>query len=140
MVTKTILYIEDNKQNAFALLAFFENIFKDIRLVIRNDGKKGLQYLEEHPEVDMVITDLKLPGLDGYSVIKTIRSYDKWRSLPILVLSAKAFHSDRTKSLRVGADYYLSKPVDINKLIQTITFWKNSLEHKEIAPYSTALL
>ena len=82
------------------------------------DGQSALQRVENVPPVDLVILDLMLPGMSGYSVCETIRK--SGCEMPILMLSARTLAEDRTRGFDVGADQYLTKPFELDELISRV--------------------
>ncbi len=82
------------------------------------DGQSALDHFAEHPDVDLVILDLMLPGLSGYDVCQELRSKDQ--RVPILMLSARTLPEDRTRGFDVGADQYLTKPFELDELLSRV--------------------
>ncbi|HYD32508.1 MAG TPA: response regulator, partial [Azospirillaceae bacterium] len=112
---KTALVVDDDMRNAFALSKVLRA--RGLKVLLAQDGRKALAQLAEHPEVDIVLTDIMMPEMDGYAVIRAIRAEPDWQRLPVLALTAKAMRGDAEKCLEAGADSYLSKPVDIDRLL-----------------------
>lgn len=118
---KKILLVDDDMRNIFALSKVLEEYQLDV--VIANDGKEALTKLSENENVDLVLMDIMMPEMDGYEATAHIRTQDKYKKLPIIALTAKAMKGDREKSIEAGASDYISKPVDINKLMSLIRVW-----------------
>ena len=118
---KKVLIVDDDMRNSFALTTALEE--KDMTIVIAENGKEALTKLEEHKDVSIVLMDIMMPEMDGYEAIEEIRKQPQFRQLPIIALTAKAMKGDRTKCLEVGANDYLAKPVDTNKLFSLIRVW-----------------
>ena len=118
---KTALIVDDDMRNIFSLVAMLED--KDMEAIIAKNGKEALVALEKHPEVAIVIMDVMMPGMDGYEAMREIRKQPSHRKLPIIALTAKAMKDDRAKCIEAGANDYLSKPVDNDKLISLLRVW-----------------
>lgn len=118
---KTVLLVDDDMRNVFALTAELEDY--DIEVVVATNGEISLQRLDEHPEIDLVLMDIMMPVMDGYTAIKAIRQDDRFKELPIIALTAKAMPEDKEKCLNVGASDYIAKPVDIDQLMSMMKIW-----------------
>ena len=118
---KTVLIADDDMRNIFSLVAMLED--KDMEAIIAKNGKEALIALEKHPEVAIVIMDVMMPGMDGYEAMRQIRKQPSHRRLPIIALTAKAMKDDRAKCIEAGANDYLSKPVDNDKLSSLLRVW-----------------
>lgn len=115
---KTILIIDDDQNNIFALkLALKSRGFQAIGSL---SAEEGLAQLRDHGGIGIVLMDMMMPEIDGYEATKLIR--DSWNSseLPIIAVTAQAMTGDREKCLSAGANGYISKPIDIELLVQMI--------------------
>ncbi|MCK5878022.1 MAG: response regulator [Candidatus Marithrix sp.] len=118
---KTVLIADDDMRNVFSLVAMLED--KEMEVVIAKNGQEALDALIKHPDVAAVIMDVMMPGMDGYEAMRQIRKQPSHRKLPIIALTAKAMKDDRAKCIEAGANDYLSKPVDNDKLISLLRVW-----------------
>lgn len=118
---KTVLIADDDVRNIFSLTKAFE--MQNMNVLAAIDGKEALKLLSQNSMVDIVLMDMMMPGLDGYEAIKEIRKNPKYKTLPILAVTAKAMMGDREKCIAVGASDYISKPVDIDQLISLLRVW-----------------
>ncbi|HLP72218.1 MAG TPA: response regulator [Bacteroidales bacterium] len=118
---KNIMIVDDDMRNVFAITSVLES--GHMNVVSATDGNRALELLEKNPKVDLILMDIMMPGMDGYETVKKIRKNKKFRSLPVIMLTAKAMKEDREKSIAAGANDYLSKPVDIGKLLNLMRIW-----------------
>jgi signal transduction histidine kinase/CheY-like chemotaxis protein/methyl-accepting chemotaxis protein len=118
---KKVLIVDDDMRNSFALTTALEE--KEMTIVIAENGKEALTKLEQHEDIRIVLMDIMMPEMDGYEAIKEIRKRPHFRQLPIIALTAKAMKGDRIKCLDAGANDYLAKPVDTDKLLSLIRIW-----------------
>ncbi|MEZ0539699.1 response regulator [Fibrella arboris] len=118
---KTVLVADDDVRNIFSLSKALEQY--NMTVIAALDGKEALQKLNEHPEIDLVLLDMMMPQLDGYETARHIREEFRWKSLPIIAVTAKAMTGDREKCLQAGASDYITKPVDIDQLVSLLRVW-----------------
>lgn len=118
---KTILITDDDMRNIFALSSALQDY--KIKVVIANNGIEALEKLKEHTEIDLVLMDIMMPEMDGYEAMRKIRAQRHLANLPVIALTAKAMKSDREKCIEAGASDYISKPVDIDKLLSMLRVW-----------------
>ena len=117
LINKKILVIEDNPSALRLTVYTLEK--KGCQVITASDGLGGLRKArDEHP--DLIILDIMLPGLDGYEVCRQLRQKPETATLPILLLSAKAHQDDKDIGLRVGANDYLTKPVDPSTIVAKV--------------------
>jgi len=118
---RTVLLVDDDMRNLFALSQALQG--KGMLALKAEDGPKALDALQQEPKVDIVLMDVMMPGMDGYETIRRIRSQKRFRSLPIIAITAKAMPQDREKCIEAGANDYLSKPVDLDRLLSLMRVW-----------------
>jgi CheY-like chemotaxis protein len=118
---KKVLIVDDDMRNSFALSKLLAD--KGIIVKIARDGQKALDLLAKDSDVDLILMDIMMPVMDGYETTKRIRAQQEFRTLPILALTAKAMKGDREKCLSAGANDYLPKPVDIDRLFSMLQVW-----------------
>jgi signal transduction histidine kinase/CHASE3 domain sensor protein/DNA-binding response OmpR family regulator len=118
---KTILLVDDDMRNIFALTSLLEGY--QMQVLFAEDGREGLNMLNQHPEIDLVLMDIMMPEMDGYETTRAIRAEERWKDLPILALTAKAMQSDREKCIEAGASDYIAKPVDTEQLLSLLRVW-----------------
>ncbi|WP_230474928.1 response regulator [Dyella monticola] len=116
-----VLLVDDDMRNLFAL----SKVLRDwgMHVAMAQDGQKALQVLSDHPQVELVLMDVMMPGMDGYEATRAIRAQQGLEQLPIIALTAKAMRGDRERCLEAGANDYLSKPIDLDKLASLMRMW-----------------
>ncbi|MFI9361422.1 HAMP domain-containing protein [Kitasatospora sp. NPDC053057] len=118
---RTALIVDDDVRNVFALASVLEE--SGLTVLHASDGQTGLDLLRAHPETDLVLMDVMMPGLDGYAAIAAIRADERFARLPVIAVTAKAMPGDKDKSLAAGADDHVTKPVDTTRLIDRVHRW-----------------
>ena len=118
---KTVLVVDDDMRNVFALSKTLRT--RGMNVVMAQDGHKALAQLEARSDVDIVLMDIMMPGMDGYETIRRIRMVPQWQSMPIIAVTAKAMKGDREKCIEVGANDYCAKPIDIDQLVSLLRVW-----------------
>jgi CheY-like chemotaxis protein len=94
-----------------------------IQVVHADNGREGIDRLVRDSDFDLVLMDVMMPEMDGYTATTAIRAMPRYANLPIIAVTAKAMHGDREKSLNSGATDYVTKPVDAEQLLQRIQHW-----------------
>jgi len=118
---KTVLVVDDDVRNIYSLTKSLEALKMNIVTAI--DGKEALKALEEHPEIDVVLLDMMMPNMDGYETATRIRENSRYKTLPVIAVTAKAMTGDREKCINAGASDYITKPVDIDQLLSLLRVW-----------------
>jgi CheY-like chemotaxis protein len=118
---RKVLIVDDDLRNIFALTTALER--QNMEVLFAENGKDGIQILENDPSVEIVLMDIMMPEMDGYDTMRAIRNIPKFKSLPIITLTAKAMKGDRDKCFAAGASDYITKPVDVAKLLSLMRVW-----------------
>jgi CheY-like chemotaxis protein len=121
LIGKTVLVVDDDVRNIFALTSLLED--HKLRVLHAENGHAGIDLLNANPQIDLVLMDIMMPGMDGYETTRAIRQNSHFRSLPIIALTAKAMKGDRAKCLEAGASDYITKPVDLEQLFSVLRVW-----------------
>jgi len=116
-----ILIVDDDMRNVFALSSVLEEA--NLKVVVGRNGKEGIEQLSQHPGTNLVLMDIMMPEMDGYEAMREIRKQTKFKKLPIIALTAKAMKGDKEKCIQSGANDYLTKPVDTEKLMSLLRVW-----------------
>jgi CheY-like chemotaxis protein len=118
---RCVLVVEDDVRNVFALTRVLEP--RGAKVAIGRNGRDALEILARPQPVDLVLMDLMMPEMDGLTAIREIRKQDRWKRLPIIALTAKAMADDREQALAAGANDYMAKPFDVDKLVSLCRVW-----------------
>ncbi len=114
-----ILIVDDDLRNVFALTAMLEQHGLDV--VYADNGVAGVRALEQYKDIALVLMDVMMPELDGNATIAAIREMSSHRDLPVIAVTAKAMPEDRERTLAAGANDYVTKPVNNNRLLRLIS-------------------
>jgi CheY-like chemotaxis protein len=118
---KKVLLVDDDSRNVFALTVTLDD--KGMEVLTAENGIEALEILKQHQDLDLVLMDIMMPEMDGYETMRRIRAQPRFRKLPIIALTAKAMKEDKAKCIEAGANDYLAKPVDTNKLLSLMRVW-----------------
>jgi CheY-like chemotaxis protein len=123
---RRILVVEDDVRNIFALTSVFEP--NGAAVEIARNGREALEALARSSAspstaIDMVLMDIMMPEMDGLTAMREIRKRLEWKKLPIIALTAKAMKDDQEKCLAAGANDYIAKPLDVEKLLSLVRVW-----------------
>ncbi|MBU1168024.1 MAG: response regulator [Proteobacteria bacterium] len=120
---KKVLVVDDDMRTTFAVARLLAEA--GITPLKAEHGERALKILDENPDMDLVLMDIMMPVMDGYETMQKIRAQDRFRNLPIIALTAKAMPEDREKSLAAGANDYLPKPMNQDRLFSMMRVWLN---------------
>ncbi len=118
---KKVLVVDDDVRNIFALSTVLEQ--HGLQVLHAENGRTGIEMLRTTPGIDGVLMDIMMPEMDGYETMRAIRKNSKFRSLPIIAVTAKAMKGDRAKCIEAGASDYITKPVDLDQLFSVLRVW-----------------
>jgi CheY-like chemotaxis protein len=108
-------------RNVFSLSSVLAE--KNLAVIEAENGMEALARLEEHPDIGIVLMDVMMPEMDGYAAMREIRKNPRHAGLPVIAMTAKALKGDHEKCLAAGASDYISKPIDVDKLMSLIRVW-----------------
>ena len=118
---KTVLLVDDDMRNVFALTKILED--HNLNVIEAENGQVAIDKLNRDKSIDIVLMDVMMPVMDGLTAIEKIRASGNFNKLPIIVLTAKAMKEDRLNAIKAGANDYLSKPIDTDKLLSLMRVW-----------------
>ncbi len=118
---KKILLVDDDMRNVFALSGLLSQ--HDMQVTMAENGQDALDKLNDNSDYDLILMDIMMPIMDGYEAMTAIRKNTKTKSIPIISLTAKAMPEDREKCINSGANDYLAKPIDTDKLLSLMRVW-----------------
>ena len=123
---RRILVVEDDVRNIFALTSVLEP--KGAEVELARNGREALEALERSRApngnpIDLVLMDIMMPEMDGFTAMREVRKQPVWNKLPIIALTAKAMKDDQEKCLAAGANDYIAKPLDVEKLLSLVRVW-----------------
>jgi CheY-like chemotaxis protein/signal transduction histidine kinase/HAMP domain-containing protein len=118
---RKVLIVDDDLRNIFALSSLLER--QQMQVLFAENGRDGIEVLEKDPSIEIVLMDIMMPEMDGYDTMRAIRRIPKFKSLPIITLTAKAMKGDRDKCIAAGASDYITKPVDVAQLLSMMRVW-----------------
>jgi two-component system chemotaxis sensor kinase CheA len=121
LLGKKILIVDDDMRNVFALTTLFEK--QNMSVVFAENGKDSIDTLLAHPGIDIILMDIMMPEMDGYTAMRAIRKIPDYHTIPIIALTAKAMKNDREKCIEAGASDYISKPINVEQLLSLIRVW-----------------
>ncbi|MGE4405025.1 response regulator [Pseudomonas sp.] len=123
---RQILVVDDDVRNVFALTSALEH--KGARVEIARNGLEAIDRLQQDGTIDLVLMDIMMPEMDGFTAMQEIRKDPRLAKLPIIAVTAKAMKDDQERCLRAGANDYLAKPIDLDRLFSLIRVWLPKVE------------
>ncbi len=124
---RRILVVDDDMRNVFALTSALEH--KGAQVDAARNGREALDKLHAQPDAfDLVLMDIMMPEMDGYAATREIRRVPHWQKLPVIAVTAKAMKDDQQRCLDAGANDYLSKPIELERLFSLLRVWMPKLE------------
>ncbi len=118
---RAVLLVDDDLRNTFALSKLLKK--HGMKIVLADNGQMALEKLREEKAIELVIMDIMMPVMDGYQAMREIRANPEWQHLPIIALTARAVLDEQERCIEAGANDYLVKPVDIERLLTLLRVW-----------------
>jgi CheY-like chemotaxis protein/signal transduction histidine kinase len=123
---RKILVVDDDVRNVFALTSALEQ--KGALIEIARNGHEAIAQLQDVKDIDLVLMDVMMPEMDGFTAMQEIRKDPRFAKLPIIAVTAKAMKDDQERCLRAGANDYLAKPIELDRLFSLIRVWLPKVE------------
>ncbi len=123
---RKILVVDDDVRNVFALTSALEQ--KGALIEIARNGHEAIAQLQQVGDIDLVLMDIMMPEMDGFTAMQEIRKDARFAKLPIIAVTAKAMKDDQDRCLSSGANDYLAKPIDLDRLFSLIRVWLPKVE------------
>jgi CheY-like chemotaxis protein len=118
---RRVLVVDDDARNIFALTTVLEN--HEMEVMSATNGRQAIELIESTPDLSVVLMDIMMPEMDGLTAMREIRRQPVHERLPIIALTAKARKDDQEKCLDAGANDYIAKPLDVEKLLSLVRVW-----------------
>ena len=115
---KKALIIDDDVRNIFSMTSLLERHHMEVTFA--ENGRDGIDILKNAEQLDVVLVDVMMPDMDGYETMQEIRKLRKFKTIPMIALTAKAMKGDREKCIEAGASDYISKPADVDRLLSLL--------------------
>jgi len=118
---KKVLIADDDMRNIYSL----SNVLEDqgMHVLVAYDGKQAIEELEANPDIDIILMDIMMPEMDGIDATRRIRAKPEFKNLPIIAITAKAMTGDKEKCIAAGVSDYISKPIEVPKLLSLMRVW-----------------
>jgi len=116
--TKKILIIDDDSRNIFALTAVLKA--KKYTCLSAISAQQGFEILETDENIAVVLMDMMMPDMDGYEAMSKMKNHPKMKDIPVIAVTAQAMVGDRDRCLKAGAVGYISKPVNVDDLVEEL--------------------
>ena len=116
-----LVIAEDDMRTVYALSALLAS--KGAEVLLAETGREALELLDRNPDTDAVLMDIMMPEMDGYEATRKLRADRRFRTLPVIALTAKAMKGERDRCLEAGASDYLTKPIDTDELLGALSKW-----------------
>jgi len=118
---KSVLIVDDDERNRYALSSYLDML--EMKVFTANDGESALHILRSGKLIDLVLLDIMMPVMDGYEVLRQVRSDDSLKDIPVIAVTAKAMNGDEKKCLAAGATDYIPKPIDLKNFLAKMVKW-----------------
>jgi len=123
LMGRTVLISDDDMRNTYAISAILEE--KQMNVIIAGNGVEAIRKLEDNPSIEIILMDIMMPEMDGFEVLRKIKSEPLWNQIPVIAITANMLDSTRERCMTLGANAYLTKPINTEQLVNLIEVWLN---------------
>jgi len=118
---KSVLIVDDDERNRYALSSYLDML--EMNVFTANDGESAMNFLRSGQAVDLILLDIMMPVMDGYEMLRLLRSDSQFRDIPVIAVTARAMKGDDVKCLEAGATDYIPKPIDLKNFLSKMIKW-----------------
>lgn len=118
---KSVLIVDDDERNRYALSSYLDMM--EMQVLTANDGEAAMSLLRSGQTVDLILLDIMMPVMDGYEMLKILRTDETLKNIPVIAVTARAMKGDDAKCIEAGASDYIPKPIDLKKFISKMAKW-----------------
>lgn len=118
---KRVLIVDDDERNRYALSSYLDML--EMKVITANDGESALNMLRSGKTVDLILLDIMMPVMDGYEMLRLLRSDVSLKDIPVIAVTARAMKGDDLKCLEAGASDYVAKPIDLKNFLSILNKW-----------------
>jgi CheY-like chemotaxis protein len=115
---KTVLIVDDDERNCFALCSYLDSY--DVKCIVAKNGAEALDLLQSRDNIQLILLDIMMPVMDGYEVLRQLKSNNEYKDIPVIAVTAHAMKGDKEKCLQAGAWDYVAKPIDLKNFVAKI--------------------
>lgn len=113
--------MDDDERNRFALSSYLDML--EMKVFTANDGKAAMNILKSGKSIDLILLDIMMPVMDGYEMLRLLRTDVSLKDIPVIAVTAKAMKGDDAKCLEAGASDYIPKPIDLKNFVTKMLKW-----------------
>ena len=118
---KRVLIVDDDERNRYALSSYLDML--EMKVITANDGESALNILRSGKTIDLILLDIMMPVMDGYEMLRLLRSDASLKDIPVIAVTARAMKGDDIKCLEAGATDYIAKPIDLKNFLSILNKW-----------------
>lgn len=119
---KRVLIVDDDERNRYALSSYLDMM--EMKVITANDGESALKILRSGGiKIDLILLDIMMPVMDGYEMLRLLRSDESLKDIPVIAVTARAMKGDDLKCLEAGATDYIAKPIDLKNFLSIMNKW-----------------